>query len=99
MPKTEQEMFETFIAWANERPAIRALVLTSTRTVPGATTVDRLSDYDLSVAVDDATGIQPYFQSREWLEAFGNVLVLYQDPILPWFGGCPRPAYDEKFAY
>ncbi len=95
---TETEMFDRFIAWGQAHPDIRALVLTSTRTVPGAR-VDRLSDYDLIVAVDD---IYPYFNDRGWLEAFGRVLVLYRDPILPWFQPpIPLPAglVDEKFAY
>jgi aminoglycoside 6-adenylyltransferase len=45
--------------------------------MPGAT-VDRFSDYDMVVAVED---IAPYFADRGWLEDFGRVLVLYRDPI------------------
>lgn len=98
---TETEMLDRFITWGQARPDVRALVLTSTRTVPGAI-VDRLSDYDLIVAVDD---IHPYFNDRGWLEAFGRVLVLYRDPILPWFAppqpipAMPPNVVDEKFAY
>lgn len=91
---TQTEMFNRFIAWAKARPDVHALVLTSTRTVPGAT-VDRLSDYDLIVAVDD---VHPYFNDRGWLEAFGRVLVLYRDPLKPWFEP-PAGPFDEKFAY
>jgi aminoglycoside 6-adenylyltransferase len=101
--KTETEMLDFFVRWGNARPEVRALVLTSTRTVPGAD-VDRLSDYDLIVAVSDPPGIQPYFESRLWLEDFGHVLVLYRDPIRPWFppGSIPTGAdslVERCFAY
>ena len=99
---TESEMLDFFVQWGASRPEVRALVLTSTRTVPGAD-VDRLSDYDLIVAVSDPPGIRPFFESRLWLEDFGHVLVLYQDPIRPWFspgeGGPALDPPDEKFAY
>lgn len=99
MPLEESDMLKRFVEWGQRRADVRALVLTSTRTVPGAPTVDRLSDYDLIVALSDPPGIQPFFDSRAWLEDFGRVLVLYRDPILPWFEDCPRRPYDHKFAY
>ncbi len=112
MPSDNDETLNRIVRWGEARADVRALVLTSTRTVPGAT-VDRLSDYDVIVAVDDVPGIMPFFESRAWLEAFGRVLVLYRDPILPWFGPESGPGRqgpradsreaenfrDEKFAY
>jgi aminoglycoside 6-adenylyltransferase len=64
------------------------MILTSTRTKPGVT-VDRFSDYDVIVAVTD---IHPFFDDRSWLEDFGQVLVLYRDPIRLDEG-------QERFAY
>jgi aminoglycoside 6-adenylyltransferase len=112
MQPDRDETIDQIIGWGAERQDVRALVLTSTRTAPGAT-VDCLSDYDVIVAVSDVPGIVPFFESRAWLEAFGRVLVLYRDPISPWFGpesahirhrGETGPAKaesfcDEKFAY
>ncbi|MFM8321455.1 MAG: aminoglycoside 6-adenylyltransferase [Chloroflexota bacterium] len=91
-----QAVLQMLQAWAETQPAVRALLLTSSRTAPGAP-VDALSDYDLIVAVNDPPGIQPYFDSRDWLEAFGRVLVLYRDPIKPWFDG--QAPDDRCFAY
>ena len=55
------------------------MLLTSTRAVPGAT-VDELSDYDVILVVEN---IHPYFEDRSWLNDFGDVLVVYWDPIYP----------------
>ena len=108
MQPDEDKTLNRLIEWANGRQDVRALVLTSTRTVPGGT-VDRLSDYDVIMAVSDKPGIAPFFKSRDWLEAFGHVLVLYRDPIQSWFArhaassGQERLAdddfMDESFAY
>ncbi len=81
----DDKILNRLVQWATERQDVRALVLTSTRTVPGGS-IDRLSDYDVIVAVSDEPGIAPFFASRDWLQAFGRVLVLYRDPIRPWFG-------------
>lgn len=67
------------IDWAMARGPIRAVLLTSTRAVPGAS-VDALSDYDVILVVQD---IQPFVADRSWLGDFGEVLVVYWDPIHP----------------
>lgn len=69
-------MLERFITWGQLRDDVRALILTSSLTCPGAP-VDAFSDYDLIVVVRD---IRPYFPD-DWLEDFGRVLVLYRDPV------------------
>ena len=79
---SEEEMLTRFIHWGGDRPDVRAILLTSSRTYPGAP-LDVFSDYDIILAVED---IYPYFSSRDWLEAFGRVLVLYRDPIKPTYG-------------
>ena len=75
----QYEVFEKLIQWAEQRSSIRAMLLTSTRAVPGAT-VDFLSDYDVILIVED---IHPFYEDRSWLEDFGEVLVVYWDPIFP----------------
>lgn len=77
------------LQWANQQEAIRAVLITSTRAIPGAA-VDILSDYDIILV---ATDIQPFHADRRWLDAFGTVLVAYWDPLLqapedgsPYFG-------------
>lgn len=67
------------INWANDRDAVRAMLLTSTRTVPQAA-LDALSDYDVILAVRD---IRPYVADHGWIWDLGEVLVAYWDPIHP----------------
>jgi aminoglycoside 6-adenylyltransferase len=72
-----QDVISRLVQWAQQRDSIRAMLLTSTRAVPNAP-VDDLSDYDVVLIVDD---IHPFYDDRNWLEDFGQVLVVYWDPI------------------
>lgn len=65
------------IAWGERQPLVRAMLLTSTRAVPGAT-VDALSDYDVILIVSDA---RPFAEDRAWITDFGRPLVVYWDPV------------------
>lgn len=70
---------DRLIAWAGGQDAVRAMFLTSTRAIPDAT-VDAWSDYDVILVVAD---IHPFDRDRSWLDAFGEVLVAYWDPVGP----------------
>jgi aminoglycoside 6-adenylyltransferase len=85
---SKDQIIQELVHWAEQRPSVRALLLTSTRTHPEAP-VDIFSDYDVILAVTD---IDPFFQDRAWLEDFGPVLVVYRDPIKPLYSW-------GKFAY
>ena len=74
-PDTEQRITE----WAESRAEIRAVLLTSTRAVPGAH-VDALSDHDVILIV---RSLQPFVEHRTWINDFGDVLVAYWDPVHP----------------
>jgi aminoglycoside 6-adenylyltransferase len=56
---------------------VRAVLLTSSRATY-STTLDPFSDYDVIIAVRD---IHLFSENREWLKSFGEVLVVYRDPI------------------
>ena len=71
------EVIDHLIQWAEKQESIRAMLMTSTRAVPNAP-VDDLSDYDVVLIVED---IHPFYEDRNWLEDFGEVLVVYWDPI------------------
>lgn len=75
----QTDIFNKLIQWAEQHEAVRAMLLTSTRAVPNAK-VDFLSDYDVILIVKD---IHPFYEDRSWLENFGEVLVVYWDPIYP----------------
>jgi len=83
------DVISRLIQWAEQWDSVRAMLLTSTRAIPNAP-VDILSDYDVVLVVED---IHPFFEDRSWLEDFGEVLVVYWDPIYS------DPDYGiEKFA-
>ncbi len=88
MTPKKDRIIQRLIRWAEEHDSVRAMLLTSTRTIPNAS-LDLFSDYDVILAVND---IRPYYEDRSWLEAFGSVLVLYRDPIQEYYG-------FEVFAY
>lgn len=78
----EAETLNRLIQWGEQQPLVRAMLLTSSRAVPNAP-VDVLSDYDVILVMRD---IQPFFEDRLWLEAFGRVLVMYRDPLAVYLG-------------
>lgn len=79
-----RDIIPTLIQWATERNPIRAVLLTSTRAIPDAP-VDALSDSDVILIAQD---LHPFVAERTWLNDFGDVLVVYWDPIRldPVFG-------------
>jgi aminoglycoside 6-adenylyltransferase len=70
---------ETIIKWAESQVEIRAVLLTSTRAVPHAH-MDALSDHDVILIV---RSIYPFVEDRTWINHFGEVLVVYWDPVHP----------------
>ena len=76
----EMEDPEQFIVqWAQARTDIRAVLITSTRAIQDAKR-DMLSDYDVILIVES---IRPYVEDRSWINDFGDVLVVYWDPVYP----------------
>src|SRR5438046_5856365 len=73
------DVLATITAWAQSRDAIRAVLLPSTRAIPNGR-VDALSDYDVILIVED---IGPFAEDRDWISDFGDVLVVYWDPVQP----------------
>ncbi|RPJ22452.1 MAG: hypothetical protein EHM33_23475 [Chloroflexi bacterium] len=71
------DVIKKLIQWAEPQDSIRAILLTSTRAIPG-TSVDIFSDYDVVLVVED---IHPFYEERRWLGDFGDVLVVYWDSI------------------
>jgi aminoglycoside 6-adenylyltransferase len=87
-PPRDDLVLSTLTRWGERRSAVRTMILTSTRAVPGAR-VDFFSDYDVVVAVTD---VRPFHDDRSWLDDFGRVLVVYRDPMRKAAGG-------ERFAF
>ena len=72
-----EQVIGDLIAWGGRQEAVRAMLLTSTRAIEHAQ-VDIYSDYDVVLVVTD---IHPFHSERSWLDDFGEVLVVYWDPI------------------
>jgi len=71
----EDAVLGKLVAWADTDPAVRAMILTSSRAKPGAP-VDVLSDYDVIVAVRDAAD---FAASDAWPAAYGRPLAHWSD--------------------
>jgi aminoglycoside 6-adenylyltransferase len=69
---------EALVRWAEGREDVRAMLLTSTRAVPGAR-LDAYSDYDVILVVRDVAAL---LDDPGWLTAFGEVLIAYWDPLV-----------------
>ncbi|NIQ78466.1 MAG: hypothetical protein GTN93_10310 [Anaerolineae bacterium] len=89
---SDKGVIDTLIQWAEHQPAVRAMLLTSSRAIPNAP-ADVFSDYDVILAVRD---VQPFYEDRAWLEAFGPVLLVYRDPLEPYYG-FPKSAYVTQY--
>jgi aminoglycoside 6-adenylyltransferase len=80
--RREDPLIQRLMQWGEDQEAVRAMLLTSSRANPNAD-VDLFSDYDVILVVVD---ILPYFKERSWLEDFGEVLVIYRDPVRSMYG-------------
>ncbi|MBA3945663.1 MAG: aminoglycoside 6-adenylyltransferase [Herpetosiphonaceae bacterium] len=78
-PHDPRDVIRRLIQWADQQKLVRAMLLTSTRANPHVP-VDVFSDYDVVLVMTD---IHPFFTDRSWLEDFGEVLVMYWDPMDP----------------
>jgi len=85
-------IIDELVRWAEGRPLVRAMLLSSSRAVSQAP-VDVLSDYDIIVVVRD---VHPFFEDRTWLEDFASVLVVHRDPLEPWYG-FPKTTYATQY--
>ncbi|HEV2529702.1 MAG TPA: aminoglycoside 6-adenylyltransferase [Thermomicrobiales bacterium] len=79
MTQPHDTVIEYLQHWAAERDDVHAVILTSTRAVPGAR-VDALSDYDIILVVND---VRNWAEDRSWVKAFGEELVSWWDPVGP----------------
>ncbi|MGC4044654.1 MAG: aminoglycoside 6-adenylyltransferase [Armatimonas sp.] len=72
---TEAEVLTKLIVWAEAKPEIRAMLLTSSRARPGGS-VDVFSDYDIVLAVTNGF---PTGWDSTWLYEYGEPMVRWGD--------------------
>jgi aminoglycoside 6-adenylyltransferase len=71
----EQDVLRRLLAWAARHDAVRAVILTSSRTVPEGP-VDLLSDYDIVLLVLDPAA---FARREDWVEESGAPLLTVRD--------------------
>jgi aminoglycoside 6-adenylyltransferase len=72
---SERDVLARLVAWGDADPTIRALILTSTRALPGGA-ADLLSDYDVIVAVRDA---ERFASDAPWAREYGEAMAGWGD--------------------
>ncbi|SDT31286.1 aminoglycoside 6-adenylyltransferase [Microlunatus soli] len=73
----QDKIIDQLVAWGERRADVAALILTSTRAIPGGHT-DAYSDYDVIAVVE---GVEAMVSDTGWLAEFGEVLIDYWDPV------------------
>src|SRR5579884_1603338 len=71
----QADPLETLVAWAEAQPAIRAVILTSSRARPQEA-IDLLSDYDVILVVTDA---DRFAREDAWISAYAESMVRWSD--------------------
>jgi len=89
--RTEQEMLDMILNTAREDERIRAVVMSGSRGNPSAPR-DFFQDFDIEYFVTDMT---PYIRNLEWIERFGERMILQ----LPDDMTDPPPDPHEGYAY
>jgi hypothetical protein len=74
-PPSEADVLERLVAWAAASPSVRALILTSSR-ARTTDSADQLSDYDVIVAVRDASA---FAEDDSWASEYGTPVVRWGD--------------------
>ena len=72
--KSETDVLDTLVQWAERHPLVRALLLESSRASDRAA-IDALSDYDVLIV---ATDTRPFVDESNWLNTFGAPLVKFR---------------------
>jgi aminoglycoside 6-adenylyltransferase len=71
----EADVLDRLVAWGRAHPAVRAMILTSSRARPDGP-VDLLSDYDLILAVTD---VDAFGKNDTWISDYGRPMVRWGD--------------------
>lgn len=74
MPE-EADVLKRLVAWAETQPAVRAMIITSSR-ARADETVDALSDYDVIIAVTEP---QTFTSTYDWTAAYAEPLARWGD--------------------
>jgi aminoglycoside 6-adenylyltransferase len=84
--RTEKEILDLVIRFAQDNEKIRAVLIEGSRANPNAPK-DKYMDYDINFFVKET---KPFIENQSWLSAFGTPLIVQEpeliDNITGWFG-------------
>lgn len=83
--RTDTEILQQFVKWAENNNIIRAAILTSSRADPNSH-IDFLSDYDIEMYVSD---LHQFRKNDNWLKPLGKIMVRW--PLKP------RTTFDKNW--
>ncbi|PKO12962.1 MAG: aminoglycoside adenylyltransferase [Chloroflexi bacterium HGW-Chloroflexi-10] len=89
--RTEQEMFDLILSFANADDNIRVVLLNGSRANPNASK-DPFQDFDIACIVRDVT---PYWNNPQIPPAFGEMMILQTPEDM----GDPAPDSDGHYTY
>ncbi len=89
--KTEKEMYELILGFANINPLIRAVGLNGSQAY-GEGRTDIFSDFDIVYLVTD---LDPFVRDDSWLKSFGEIMILQKPDDMG-----PKPLRNRsRYAY
>ncbi|MFZ3071299.1 MAG: aminoglycoside 6-adenylyltransferase [Anaerolineaceae bacterium] len=89
--RTEQEMYDLLLNYANEDPRVRVVGMVGSRANPKAPR-DAFQDYDITYLVSD---LDSFKSSEEWLRYFGRRIIMQKPDEM----GNPPPNAGAQLAY
>jgi len=92
--RTEESMYQRILHTAKDDPRIRAVYMNGSRTDPKAPK-DRFQDYDIVYVVEDT---KPFIEDKNWLEVFGNRIMMQEPDQLDRGIGYNRD-FTKSYAY
>lgn len=91
--RSEREMMDLLMGFAEEDPRIRLVTLEGSRTNPNIAP-DAFQDYDISYFVSQAD-LEAFKQSDAWLDRFGERLMMQKPEVMELF----PPTMGNRFSY
>ena len=91
--RTEQEMLERILHFAQEREDIKAVYMNGSRANPKAPK-DILQDFDIVYVVESTA---PYIQDKSWIPFFGEIAVMQEPDDKDFWDNNSSP--EKQYAY
>jgi len=96
--RTENEIYDLIVSFAENDERIRAVYMNGSRTNPNAPK-DNYQDYDIVFTVTDTVS---FIEDKDWILYFGNPLIVQEPDLIDntthWFDGAPHD-FSRRYAW